>query len=222
MLPLRLLSFLFPIRIWRGEGRWGPLEIRWEEGRLVLNGPRSNQSFGSLRQVWRGALRDLLPRSDPPASMLMLGFGTGSAAWVLRKEHGLGCPILGVEADPLMVELAHAYFNAGNLPDLRIVEQDALTFVATEPEAFELVLIDLFHDLDLAPGVEDADFIRKLAARTAPQGLLLFNTVVHDAESRRRSEQVGAALRHWFGQVAEHRYEGLNHVFEARSPKSND
>ncbi len=218
----RLLSYFRPVRVWRGIGRWGPLEICWENGTLVLNGPRSNQSFGSLHRVWQLALHDTLGPGRPAGPVLMLGFGAGSAAHILRHQRNVTVPITAVELDPMMVRLAHEHFDAGTLTDLTIVQGDALSYVQAGPRVFDLVLVDLFHDLDLAPGVESPDFLRALAERTRPDGDLLFNTVVHDAVSKARSERVGLGLRQCFERVEELRLEGLNRVFHARSPRIVD
>lgn len=213
------MSYFRPVRVWNGNGRWGPLDICWEKGTLVLNGPRSNQSFGSLHRVWQQALEAALKPGKPSGPVLMLGFGAGSAAHILRHERNSTAPILAVELDPLMIRLAHEHFRAGTLTDLTILEGDALAFVRTEPRAFDLVLVDLFHDLDLAPGVDTAEFLQGLAARTAPDGDLLFNTVAHDAMGQARSERIGLGLRQCFDRVEELQLEGLNQVFHARSSR---
>lgn len=212
----RLLSHVWPLEGTRIEGRHGPLYLTWENGRRVVNGERSNQSYGSLHRVWQLCFTDAAVAAHPPGRALILGFGGGSAATILRRELGLPCPITGVDADPAMLTLARDVFHVDALGGITLIEQDALAFVRACTERYDLVVVDLFRELDLAPGVEDRDFIAGLRACTAPGGLLCFNTVVHDDASRLRSRTVADHLSACFGEVAEHRYERLNRVFMAR------
>lgn len=198
----RLLSHLRPVQVHRVEGRHGPLFLVWEQGRLVINGPKSNQSFGSLHQVWQQALERTAPW-PAQGPVLILGFGGGSAAWIIRREMRCANPIIGVDIDPVMLQLARDEFRAHRLADLELVEADALRYLARKAPTAAMVLVDLFHDLDLAPGVDEPPFFDDLHRCIAPGGHLLFNTVVHDDRSRERSQRIGIGLRQRFGPVEE-------------------
>ncbi|HEY0978349.1 MAG TPA: methyltransferase domain-containing protein [Flavobacteriales bacterium] len=211
----RLLSYAWPVRVARVEGHFGPLDLVWEYGRLVVNGARSNQSFGSLHRVWQEVLRRVFSTAPVPRSVLLLGFGGGSSAHILRKDRRYNGPITGVDIDPVMLQLARDRFGAEGLPGLELVQADALDFVAVQRTTYDLVLVDLFNDLDLAPGVDEAAFLRDLHPITAPGGHLLFNTVAYHAPSRERSERIGLGLRQLFNRVEPMRCEGQNVVFIA-------
>ncbi|MBK7288332.1 MAG: hypothetical protein IPI95_15310 [Flavobacteriales bacterium] len=81
---------------------------------------------------------------------------------------GLSTPILGVDGDPEMLRLARTYYKVGKLRDLELVESDALAFVQDHGNEYDLVLVDLCHELDLAPGVDEEPFIRDLRKCTSP------------------------------------------------------
>ena len=100
------------------EGRHGVLEVRWEQGRLVLNSGHANQSFGSLHRVWQQVLKDVLVEFRP-ANVLVLGMGGGSVLQILRKEHGLTVPITAVEIDPHVIGLARKHFGIAALEGLQ-------------------------------------------------------------------------------------------------------
>lgn len=211
----RLLSYAWPVSAGRVEGRFGPLHLVWEEGRLILNGEHSNQSFGRLHQVWEQVLGRLFSTISPPRSVLLLGFGGGSAAHILRKDLRYTGPIVGVDIDPVMLQLARERFGADRLGGLELIEGDALFFAATHRTTHDLVLVDLFHDLDLTPGVDGTAFLRDLHSITAPGGHLLFNTVAYHPPSIERSERIGVVLRQLFSRVEPMRCEGQNVVFIA-------
>jgi len=211
-----LLSYAWPITEWEGPGRYGPLKLVWEQGQLVVNSNNANQSFGNLHSIWQQCLDDQRVKERNPGSILLLGFGAGSAAHILRKEIGLQAPIVGVEGDPEMIRLARTYFRADRIGGLNLVQADALAFAHGHGHRYHLVLVDLCHELDLAPGVDGEPFIGDLRKCTAEGGLLCFNTIVYNAESTGRSQRVSDLLRLHFAVVEEHLYQGINRVLTAR------
>jgi len=201
--------------VWQGPGKYGPLQLTWESGHLVVNSGHANQSYGNLHAVWQECLRELKVERDPPGSILILGFGAGSAASIIRKEIGLKAPITGVEGDPEMLRIAKEYFHVDRLKDLQLIHSDALEFVGRNTQRYDLVLVDLCHELDLAPGVDDEPFLSGLRGCVSEEGSLCFNTIVHNAASGLRSLRVSEGLGQVFGTVTEHRYLGINRVLVA-------
>ena len=212
----QLLSWLWPQRLASVEGRSGDLELRWENGRLVVNSAQGNQSFGSLHRVWQRVLERVLVPGQPPANVLLLGLGGGSAPTILRKERGLRMPITAVEWDPAMVALARQHFGLDALGDITVVEGDATIQVHALTGRFDLVLVDLFDDLDLARGVETMGFLHGLRDRCADGGVVCFNTVAYDEASDARCQRVHDGMQRVFHTVEEVRLEEMNRVFVAR------
>lgn len=210
-----LLSYAWPVPVWEGQGKYGPLKLAWEYGHLVVNSGNANQSYGSLHEVWQECFEEMRVAGRKPRNSLILGFGAGSVASILRKELALKAPMLGVEGDPEMLRLAKKWFKVDQLADLELVNADALEFVQACSQQHDLVLVDLCHELDLAPGVDQAPFIAGLRKCTAPGGLLCFNTIVHDSESRARSQRVDGLLRLHFNRVEVHLYQEINRVLTA-------
>lgn len=210
-----LLSYAWPMPVWEGPGKYGPIKLVWEGGHLVVNSNNANQSFGNLHAIWQQCLDEQKVAERHPRNVLILGFGAGSAAFILRKELRLDAPITGVDGDPEMLRLAESYFHVRRLPQLNLVESDALDFVAGHNETHDLVLVDLCHELDLAPGVDSEAFIQGLRKCTAPGGLLCMNTIVHDPQSLVRSKRVDEFLRLHFGCVQESMFQGINRVLTA-------
>ncbi|HOZ40136.1 MAG: fused MFS/spermidine synthase [Flavobacteriales bacterium] len=210
-----LLSWVWPNSVERVEGRHGPLEVRWELGRKVLNSEHGNQSFGSLHRVWQGVLGKVLTLRPAPRTVLLLGLGGGSAHHILRRELGLAVHMTAVEIDPVMIALAADHFALHEGPDLRIIEGDATIAVHGMNERFDLILVDLFDDLDLARGVDTNGFAHALRDRCAEDGIVCFNTVAHDAASNLRCQRVRQHLSKAFLHVEEWTFEGANRVFVA-------
>lgn len=210
-----VLSYVWPVTVWEGPGKYGPLKLVWEQGQLVVNSDHANQSYGNLHAIWQQCLDDRQVVRRKPGSILVLGFGAGSCASILRRELGIKAPVTGVEGDPEMLRLAREHFRIGRLGGLDLVNADALEFAQSHERAYDLVLVDLCHELDLVPGVDEEPFIAALRQRTAPGGLLCFNTIVHDEGSGKRSQRVSDLLRLHFGCCEERLYQGINRVLTA-------
>lgn len=209
------MSYAWPVTVEELPGKYGPLRLVYESGHLVVNSGHANQSFGNLHAIWQQCLNDQPIHARSPGSVLILGFGAGSSAHILRREMGLKAPILGVDGDPAMLRLARTRFKADRLENLQLLEADAHAFLAAHDKQYDLVLVDLCHELDLAPGVDEAPFIEGLRRCTTHGGLVCFNTVVHDAQSHARSQRVSELLRLHFQLVEEHLYQGINRVLTA-------
>ncbi len=210
----RMLSWLWPIPKASAQGHFGALDVRYEQGRAVLNSANGNQSFGSLHRVWQRAFQRIGIDSAPPERVLLLGLGGGSVPHILLHELRLSPRITAVEIDPAMVELAKVHFGATTWAGTTIVEADALMHVHIDRERYDLVVVDLFEDLEMARGTDTSGFAHALRDRCA--GTLLFNTVGYDPESQRRCERIAQHLNKVFASVDELRLEGVNRVFIAR------
>lgn len=211
----RFLSHFIPINAHTAEGKFGPLVVRWENGRKVLNSAHGNQSFGSLHRVWQQTLREVF-KIQRPKTVLMLGYGAGSAAFILRNEMNSEAAITAIELDPCMIDLAADHFGAEAIEHFTMINGDAVVQIHAMKERFDLVLVDLFEDLDLARGVDTSGFVHGLRDRCEDGGVVCFNTVAYDGISDGRSQKIADHLGRIFNQVEEFRYEGVNRVFVAR------
>lgn len=209
----RLLSWVWPIRKDAIVGRHGVIEARWEYGRLVLNSARANQSLGSLHRVWQAVFARIGLQRRPPQRVLLLGLGAGSVPRILRKELKLACAITAIEIDPAMLAFARRHFGLGSLTGLEVIEADATIAIHGMRDRFDLVVVDLFEDIDLARGADTLGFAQALHERCSR--LVLFNTLIHDSQSKARSDRVRANLQAIFHSVDEMRLEGVNRVFIA-------
>ena len=210
----RFLSYIFPIRTHTANGKFGPLEIRWENGRKVLNSANGNQSFGSLHRVWQNTLHEVF-KDLRKKTVLMLGFGGGSAAYILRNELDSKASITAIELDPCMMDLATSHFGADGIEKFTMIQGDAVVRIHAIKERFDLILVDLFEDLDLARGVDTSGFSHGLRDRCEQGGIVCFNTVAYDEKSGNRSQKIADHLGRVFNTVTEFRYEGVNRMFIA-------
>ncbi|MCB9169270.1 MAG: methyltransferase domain-containing protein [Flavobacteriales bacterium] len=213
----RLISYLWPVREQRTMGAYQPLTLTWERGRLVVNTDRANQSFGNLHRLWRAVFGHLRSHLDLPSRVLVLGFGAGSVASILHHELGATCLIVGVEGDPAMLDLARRGLGKWDDERVKLIEADAFAWAnSTRCEPFDLIVVDLFIDLDVPSAASSSSFHADLARLLAPGGRVLFNTIAHDPESTDRSGRIEAEMRLWTDDLEVFPYFDLNRVFIGR------
>jgi len=153
-------------------------------------------------------LRGHRPGAPPAERVLLLGYGAGSVAHILRHELGIDAPITAVDNDAAMLKLARDHFGADRIPDPTLLEEDAHSALQDLDRPCDLVIVDLFQEINVPSELVEDAFMDLLKISTLIGGKLLFNTVAHDALSTTLSERIGQQLRLRFGSVAERRYRG--------------
>lgn len=189
------------------------LTVRWEAGTKVLNSVEGNQSFGALHRVWQAVFAHLRLNQRPPRHVLLLGLGGGSVPAILREELAIAAPITAIELDPGMVQLARMHFALDRHRNLEVILGDATIQVHALRDRYDLVVVDLFADLDLARGVDSRAFLHGLRDRCAENGVVCFNTVAYDSASDWRCQAVHDHGLNVFHRVQELRQEEVNRVF---------
>ncbi len=154
-----------------------PVRVVMLNGRLRLDGPTVNYSFGTLHTILAAALQQVGIRERAPRSVLLLGLGAGSLVSLLRRQFHVAAPIVAVESNGEILRLAKAHFGLARWPDLEIVQQDAVAFVATDTRTFDLVVVDLFVDAVVPSACRERPFLLAVRQRLSPRGLLLFNLI---------------------------------------------
>ena len=176
------------------------LEVIRQKGKLVLNAPHVNYSFGSLHQVFRSAFQQLNPDYSRLKSVLILGFGAGSVAHILQQENRCPCHITGIEMDADVLMLAKKYFGLGRLKNLELHTVDAEVFLTAETQRYDLIVVDLFLDHRIPEKFLTSAFLEKLHARLQPQGTVMFNYLLYDHEAKQKAVAFEKEFRNAFQQ----------------------
>lgn len=190
----RLLSYVWPVRLARYQGAFGPLDVAYEYGVKVLNTPNANQSHGSLHTIWQRAFRQVLSTEEPPASVLLLGLGGGSVVKILRDDRGIGAPITALELDPVMVRIAMDHFGLQGYPDVDVIIGDAFAKLNELTGPYDLVVVDVFVDDQVPAVMAKPEVIDRLMSLTSKGGDLLINTMDRGPEEARMSRLLATAF----------------------------
>jgi spermidine synthase len=114
--------------------------------------------------------------------VLLLGVGGGA---VIRQLNDFLQPeaIVGVELDPVHLEIAERFFEA-KAPNVQLIQADALQWVDKyKGERFDLIIDDLFNDADGEPErVVEANsrWFDRLGKLLSPQGIVVSNFATAD------------------------------------------
>jgi spermidine synthase len=121
-----------------------------------------------------------------PRRVLIVGLGGGAMVRFLT-HHEPQVQIDAVEIDPAVVRIAGEYFGVRSGGNVRIHTADAVKFVESTADRYDLIFMDAFlrpsGDTD-ATGVptrlKTIEFLRRLKGTLAPGGVVAFNVNDHD------------------------------------------
>lgn len=175
----KMMSFIFPIVEKRLVGEHhSVLEVSWVNGNLWLNSIHANYSFGSLHQVFKKAFRYFNLKETKFNSVLILGFGAGSVKQILRKEYQYNGKIKGIEYDGKIIDLGRQYFDVPqNNDSFRLLHTDATVFLNETTSRFDLIVIDLFNELEIPDEFLEKSFLEKVMNCKSEKGIIIFNVI---------------------------------------------
>lgn len=181
---LKFFSYLYPIRVQVFESEInGALEISWENGKKVLNGPHSNYSFGRLHQVFLSGFRHFKLPWQQMEDVLILGYGGGSIAELLKKQGEFNGNITAVEIDPVIRDIAEQHFPEA-LQGVELHIKDAYAFLSETPQRYDLIAVDLFIDDRVPPSFKEETFIKELKVHLKRGATIIHNFMFSTQEER--------------------------------------
>jgi len=177
-----LSSFALEQTVVRYESKVGPeIEVSLINGRYQINAGSVNYSYGPLHDAFRRYFNLDPPESGADKPVLILGFGGGSVATILRTERELPNPLTGVELDEMMLRAGREHFGVDKLTDLKLITGDASEYIRQCSDKFSLIVTDIYVD-ELIPVVfEQKEFLTEARRCLLPGGKLVFNKLVSDS-----------------------------------------
>ncbi len=143
----------------------GTIEVFRTGGSYRLDVGGLTQSGSVMTHVWKWGVDALLPHDFNPSKILMLGVAGGSAiSWLAHKFPQ--AQIVGVDIDPVIVEVGKEFFGLNNLKNLKIVISDAVKFLKTNKESFDIIFTDCYKGYETPLGFEDLDFLTQVKKYT--------------------------------------------------------
>lgn len=165
-----------------------------EELALGMRFLQVNEGFDSFQSVWRSepgllesgyyyndfSLPALWQEKPGPWRLMVLGLGAGTALRVMEGvlPEGTWLKSLGIELDPLVVELAREHMDlADDDANLRVHGGlDARVALSHAEGSFDQIILDCYaNQVEIPPHLCTLEFFRELKQKLAPGGWLSVN-----------------------------------------------
>lgn len=109
-----------------------------------------------------------------PKNIVMIGLGGGSLAKFCYR-HLRRTQISVVEIDPRVIALRNEFCIPADDHRFRIVCDDGAHYVSRLAEPVDVLMVDAFDEIGLAPTLASSDFYAQAVRRMQPNGLLVMN-----------------------------------------------
>jgi len=196
-----LLSFIYPITVELDTSEINPvLEIALSNGKYSLNSENTNYSFGTLHLLFRKIFRKINLDWSNIKNVLILGFGTGSIAKIIRS-YKPDCDIVGIEMDQKVIKLGEKYFDTGSMLRTQIICENGFNYVFNTNKKFDLVIIDVFIDRKVPDEFETKTFLLALKNILNNNGGVIFNKVIYNQEFKTQIPVLKSLYEECFGNL---------------------
>ncbi|TXE08589.1 methyltransferase domain-containing protein [Gelidibacter salicanalis] len=177
----KLLSYFYPLTKKVHSDHSGTLEITWYNGRKHLDTKNANYSYGSLQRILKFGLEKI--NLKQVNSVLLLGLGGGSVVETLRHDFSYSKTITAVDIDPVVIDIAKNEFNLKDDAHLHVVCEDALHYMQTNNNRYDLIIIDLFIDTEVPMPFLALPFWKQVLTASTSNGAILFNASLEKTKS---------------------------------------
>ena len=193
------------------------LIVAIQDGKYVLNAKNANYSFATLHRVFQQALSKIEIQKKEFKNVLVLGCGAGSIPTIIYKELGLNPKMDAIEIDEKVIELGNKYFGLDQYPELNIVIDDAMNFVKSSNNKYDLILVDLFKGIQVPDEFLTQHFLEQLKSLMNDDGELLLNFVAYNYETKQQVEEIESRFSNVFSKkINIIQLENINRVFHVK------
>ena len=186
----------------------GQLDITWLNGKKHLNSKNANYSYGALQRILKFGLEQI--KLSQVNSILVLGMGGGSVIETLRTDFKFKKHITAVDIDPIIIAIAKDEFGIVENANLKIHCADAFTFIKENTSVFDLIIVDLYIDLNVPNIFLGLEFWLAVENSKSSKGAIIFNASVGKTASNTKLETIISFLRSKIYKISV--YENVNNT----------
>lgn len=213
----RFLSYFFLVTVRKIPSDINPgLCVQMEAGKLLLNTRNANYSYGNLHLAFEEVFGLMELEKHLPEKVLLLGLGTGSVIDILQRQFGCDPWITAVEADQAVVDCL-PFWDQLQLHRTRILVEDAFDTVKNLDADFDLIIVDLFQDLEVVSGIYQEDFHKDLKRLLKPDGSILLNFILSNKKQKEQFAELQIALMKHFKEIKGYEVMQINRMLELKT-----
>jgi len=163
------------------------------------------QSGGIVETFWKQSLKRIYNPQFTITNCLILGLGGGTVAKLVKKNWK-DTKVIGVDIDPLMIELGEKYLKFDK-SQIEVQMGDALQIckkLKARGAKFDLIIIDLYNGDQFPKKFEKEDFIRLTKMMLSEDGVAMFNRLYYK-DKKVEAEKFGRKLQKVFRKVEYYR-----------------
>lgn len=175
----RALSFVWPQTIERFNYQGQTLTLELYYNQFMLCTSEAIYSWGTRYKPFLIPFQHIKKELAGVNHFLLLGTGLGSALALLQKKHQCFPESTLVDNNALILEISKSYMNLNSRNNVQWVCEDAMEFIQSKKEKFDLIGIDLFNNMEVAHPFKQEAFFQQIAERLNPGGIAIFNHVFY-------------------------------------------
>ncbi len=162
------------------------LYVSLHRGRLQLATAHAIYSYEDLYDNFARVIELINWQTFKPKNLLVLGGGLLSVNYMLQKY----LPLIEstvVEYDEQVIYLASKYILHKIHAPLNIVQADAVDFVISTKQTYDLIIVDIFDDDKIPARAKSSDFLKKLSSICTDKGLIIYNCLANTVQDKEKS-----------------------------------
>lgn len=173
----------------------GEIKVMQDFNSIYLATGFWTQSGGLIKDLWESPLSKIHPL--PGANWLVLGLSGGTAAQIISHNYS-PAKIVGVEIDPIMVELGKKYLKLGQIPNLEIKVENASRYMANARLPMDYILVDMYVGDKPPAFVYEPSFLKQLYSLGR---VCIFNHLFYYPHQKQAAEELVEKLEKIYGSV---------------------
>lgn len=167
------MSYLLEIKLSENSSAEnGEMLVSLNSGRISLSTQNAIYSFEDKYYTFKTALENIKPELEKAQNALILGFGMGSIAWMIRNLYNNNIHIRGVEYDKWILKQFKQYYSFKNI---ELTNEEANKYLKNSTEKFDLVFVDLFTDDYVPKEFQSIDFFRNIEKNMQDDSKVIYN-----------------------------------------------
>ncbi|MCB9260791.1 MAG: fused MFS/spermidine synthase [Flavobacteriales bacterium] len=208
-----VVSFVWPIVLERRKDQFVQLEIELNRGKLLLNTTNANYSYGNLQLAYKGLFYEEPFEWEKIKTSLILGFGAGGVCKLIYEKNP-ECRQTAIEISEVVVQMYHTYFKP--IPNVNIIVDDAELFVLNSNEKYDLIIVDVYNDLDVPEQFHKIEFVRGLRELLNVDGFVIFNKVCSTLNQKQQFQNLILTFSQYFKKVKTNEQMTINRFIIAK------
>ena len=177
----------------------GKIKVIQQLGGIKIVASDLLQSGSIIKDLWQKPLHKFKNKNLKIKDVLLFGLGGGTLIPMLGKTYP-DCNITAIEIDPIMIKIAHDFFKIEENNNLKIINDDAFSFIKNYQEKFDLILIDIYKGNQIPEGLNKKSFYQNLKKITNPQSFLICNCLFFD-QYRKKTEEIVQYFAKYFTNI---------------------